>query len=509
MSDAEDGKPEHDATGALLRHLDGRLSAAEAAALAERLRSDAGERKAAARLLLQIGGLQELASESRRERARLPASPAPAAPRPRRLSRWLAAGTVGMAVAAGVLIVATRDRRAPAPRPGIASRASHERHSPPAAPPSAVPALAAAEVARVVRLEGVVRELADGTERPLAAGGLLPSGRGVATVGPQARATLALTDGTRLELGGDTLVLALEGRQRIAVERGTLVATVVSAAGGPATIVAPLASLTTGQARLRLAVSAQETRVEVEAGAVEVVRLSDRERLTVAARQQAVITDSGALAAVAIRPSALLVKGGEAAHAAELDRLMAARLEGLGFAVEEIGEDRLARDDLGGKDLVVISSSTSAQLVREHLLAVGLRESSLPVVTCENTTFDLLGMTGPVTSRQHGSAAAKTTVEIEVPGQPLAAGLEGHPRIAMAPVSVAWGEPGDGAIKVATMEGSRHRRAVQFAYERGALMVGMTAPGRRVGCFLDAGGIGTLTEAGWQLFDAGVRWAVR
>ena len=46
-----------------------------------------------------------------------------------------------------------------------------------------------------------------------------------------------------------------------------------------------------------------------------------------------------------------------------------------------------------------------------------------------------------------------------------------------------------------------------FGYENGAAMSGLTAPGRRVGFFLENTAASALTTAGGSLFDAAVRWA--
>ena len=49
-------------------------------------------------------------------------------------------------------------------------------------------------------------------------------------------------------------------------------------------------------------------------------------------------------------------------------------------------------------------------------------------------------------------------------------------------------------------------RASIFAYERGATMPGLVAPGRRVGFFLEDSTASVLTPAGQSLFDAAVSW---
>lgn len=211
---------------------------------------------------------------------------------------------------------------------------------------------------------------------------------------------------------------------------------------------------------------------------------------------------------------ALLVRGDAPEAPQEADQLIVGRLERLGFQVIQASDAEVSRNDLSGRALVVISATSSGQLLRARLPDLGLREAPVPVVTCESSTFDLLGMTGPrldagaATRRAYGSAPDHDSLEIESPGHPLAAGLRGPLRIASAPVALSWGVPAASAISVASLGDGRARPLkVQFAYEKGATMVGLVAPARRVGCFISGDAAGHLTAEGWQLFDAGVRWA--
>ena len=50
-------------------------------------------------------------------------------------------------------------------------------------------------------------------------------------------------------------------------------------------------------------------------------------------------------------------------------------------------------------------------------------------------------------------------------------------------------------------------RASLFAYERGAGMVGLVAPGRRVGLLLHDETASLLTPSGQAPLDAALRWA--
>jgi hypothetical protein len=211
-------------------------------------------------------------------------------------------------------------------------------------------------------------------------------------------------------------------------------------------------------------------------------------------------------------PRALLVRGGEPEVPSTGDAVMVAHLQGLGLEVTPVLDREVSADDLRGQDLVVISASTLGKVMRDKLPLLELRESSLPIVTCESSTFDLLGLTAPrhfegaSVANGFGSAPGHSTIEIETPGHPLAAGLSGPIPVASSAVALSWGDPSDAAIRVASV-GTNRRMAAQFAYERGASMVGLEAPARRVACFISAEAGEVLTAAGWKLFDAGVRWA--
>jgi hypothetical protein len=218
------------------------------------------------------------------------------------------------------------------------------------------------------------------------------------------------------------------------------------------------------------------------------------------------------VAVVAGASRALLVHGGEPDAVPAGDAVMLSHLEGLGFSVTQAVDAALSADDLLGKDLVVVSASTDGKVIRAKLPELGLRDAAVPVVTCESATFDLLGMTaartwdGAVILSGYGSTPYHTTLEILAPDHPLAAGLTGARTIASAQVALSWGHPSASAIRVAAVGAGNHM-AVQFAYERGAPMVGLDAPARRVACFVSAEAGEALTGDGWALFDAGVRWA--
>ena len=148
----------------------------------------------------------------------------------------------------------------------------------------------------------------------------------------------------------------------------------------------------------------------------------------------------------------------------------------------------------------MISSSIGSTSVNTKF-----RSTAVPVVVWEYALFDDMGMTGTA-STAFGTLASQTALRVLLPAHPLAAGLSGTPTVTNAAQSFTWGRPGPGAVNVAATTTDSTRSGV-FGYEAGAQMVGLTAPGRRVGLFLVDAGTTRLTADGAKLFDAAIRWA--
>jgi hypothetical protein len=197
-------------------------------------------------------------------------------------------------------------------------------------------------------------------------------------------------------------------------------------------------------------------------------------------------------------PYALLIAGASPLPAA--DGPVRNRLEAAGYAPIVKAARAAATADAAGKAVVVISSSVApADAGRKF------RGTIAPVVTWESQIFDDLGLTGAAAG-SFGTAGGQTRLDILTPAHPLAAGLAGRVQVSTAATPFTWGKPGAGAVRVARLPGNAGRIAV-FGYERGAAMVGLAAPGRRVGLFLGDNAPASLTAQGWALFDAAVRWA--
>jgi hypothetical protein len=200
-----------------------------------------------------------------------------------------------------------------------------------------------------------------------------------------------------------------------------------------------------------------------------------------------------------LHPYVLLVAGSatlSAADAAVRDRLQAG-----GHTVVVRTDTGATTADAAGKALVLLSSTVTSANVNTKFRAV-----VNPVLTWESHLFDDLGMTGVTSGTDFGTLSGRTQVDVVAPGHPLAAGLSGRATLTSSAQTFSWGRPNANAALVARPAGDA-TRAVIFGYEKGAAMPGRTAPGRRVGFFLENDTASALTAAGASLFDAAVRWA--
>ena len=118
--------------------------------------------------------------------------------------------------------------------------------------------------------------------------------------------------------------------------------------------------------------------------------------------------------------------------------------------------------------------------------------------------MDDLGMTGNAAA-DHDISFGQTQLQIINASHPLAAGLSGTVTVTGAASIFSWGRPNANAANIATIVGDANKSAI-FGYEKGAAMVGLTAPARRVGFFLENATAAELTGQGFALFDAAVRW---
>lgn len=208
-----------------------------------------------------------------------------------------------------------------------------------------------------------------------------------------------------------------------------------------------------------------------------------------------------ALFDVAIRwtvsSEALLVVGSTTLTPA--DRVLRRFVEALGYAVTVRSASDAVTADGTGKKVVVISSTVAPASV-----GTKFRTLAVPVVVCDSEVLPNMAMTG--TPATEFGAAAGDSVAIVQPEHPLAAGLAGTKRVTVSASTLNWGRPAASAASVATIAGDSTRSTL-FGYETDAAMVGLNAPARRVGLFLNDTTAASLTSDGWSLVRAAVAWA--
>lgn len=159
---------------------------------------------------------------------------------------------------------------------------------------------------RVQGQSGAVDFLAaDGTPITGDAAQALSPGKTVATRGPDSGTVLVYPDGTRLELGPDTLASFAQGdRKLVLLDRGQLNASVQpQPAGQPFGVRTPHLELTVVGTEFSVVVEDDDTSVRVLEGNVHLERLSDRSEANLLAGQEVAVARDGELLVVSLPPS--------------------------------------------------------------------------------------------------------------------------------------------------------------------------------------------------------------
>jgi hypothetical protein len=199
------------------------------------------------------------------------------------------------------------------------------------------------------------------------------------------------------------------------------------------------------------------------------------------------------------QPKALFVVGNIAMNPS--DSAIADRLRKLGFALTTKSGSGAATSDAAGKDVVVLSST-----VQSGDVGAKFRTVTTPVLNWESALQDDLGMTANTEGTDRGVQSSQTQIVITDSNHPMATGYSGTLTILTSSGTLSWGKPNGNAAKIASVVGNGNRTAL-YGYERGASMVGLAAPARRVGFFLEDNEAVRLNTAGWNIFDAALRWA--
>ncbi len=173
----------------------------------------------------------------------------------------------------------------------------------------------------------------------------------------------------------------------------------------------------------------------------------------------------------------------------------------MGFTVTSVGQDEATDGATNGKALVLISATVSSGTVATNM--PGLPTLAIPVINWEPFIYDFLGF-----SELDGGEYNTTEIEIVGEGHQMAAGLaNGVVTISTVEKAVSYGAP-TGDVELIAVDTGDASHVLIFGYDESAEMFSGSAPARRVGTFLLNDVADALTEEGWALFKASVKWAM-
>jgi hypothetical protein len=185
------------------------------------------------------------------------------------------------------------------------------------------------------------------------------------------------------------------------------------------------------------------------------------------------------------------------------DRAIKMRLERLGFLVFLVEDETIEKADADDMDLIIISETVWSKLIGDLFTDV-----EVPVLCLESYLYDNLYMSGAVRNIDYGNSRRRQKIDVNFPDQLLSAETPGIVKVTTRRRHVGWGVPAESAIIIANLVDDPERAAI-FAYNKGTPMTDdYAAPAKRIGMFLHGNSASRLTEAGWDLFDAAVNWAI-
>ena len=162
-----------------------------------------------------------------------------------------------------------------------------------------------ADAASVASVRGEVWLMGKTGERPLKPGQSWPRGDTLKTVGAKSAVTVTFSDGTRLDLAGDSVAVNQSGAngQRVELEHGELQSVVKKQPPRqPFVFATPEAEAIVVGTALRLVTGAHHTRLEVTEGEVRLRRLRDGAEVAVKTDYGAVVAPNAPLVATPFHP---------------------------------------------------------------------------------------------------------------------------------------------------------------------------------------------------------------
>jgi hypothetical protein len=504
------GGPERDFVERSLRYLDGSVQGEELRQFAQELSSSPARRQQFSSLLLDVTALCEIGAEEKALPRRLlsvdelsasaldGSVPGRGFMRSGSGARLVLWSSVAMAALVVIGVAVRRNQHGGSGRIAQDPVATSAGPTPVEdyVPRDSATQRAHASAARVEKTRGEVRALRGGALVELGSGAWVGTDEGVQTVGAQSQARLRLSGGSLLDLHGDTAIAALGDAGSVVLERGALDVRIA----GPALEVQTSTASASGGAGTRFVFSLASgvSRIDVRNGRTVIHDRIRGSSVGVDVGHFATLARSSALVVSTSPRVAVLIVG----SLPKSDSLYEEHLAARGFRVVRVVDADLDARDVEEVALIVVSPSVIAAALDPAVL----RDLPIPIINSEPLLHAGLGMGHPLRPGEQGFIKGLTAVEITAPGHPMAAGLAGKVTVTTLPTLLAWGRPESTASVVAQLAGQADRPAL-FGYERGTLMVALTAPARRVGLFLHPASALVLTDAGWQLFDAAVQWA--
>jgi hypothetical protein len=197
-----------------------------------------------------------------------------------------------------------------------------------------------------------------------------------------------------------------------------------------------------------------------------------------------------------------------------LDVTMKARLEAKGLIVDAIVDATSTAAMMMDKAVIVISNSVDRRKLFDAGGQPKFRDVRVPAIVMKDGVIEVMGM-GAGPDGGYSTPVGQTSLTIVTPGDALAAGLMGNVRVyttmegASCPPCylhhvqssdrIIYAFPGPAAKVIATVVGQAKQAAI-FAYDSGAMMVGLPAPAKRMGFFIHRDT--DYSADGLKLFDA-------
>ncbi len=173
------------------------------------------------------------------------------------------------------------------------------------------------------------------------------------------------------------------------------------------------------------------------------------------------------------------------------------RLEQNGYTVFLMRDYAVTEKDTTGMNLLYISTSADTATIQSLF-----KTAPIPLMTTQHDypqRIDMAMVFEQPTNR---------TVLIADSTHVLAAGLSGVVTITTrVAYRVTYAEPSQGA-HIIGVHPEKHNRSAIFAYDKGAAMLTIPAPAKRLGFLVGPQAFENMTDEGWLLYDTAIEWLI-